>query len=510
MATGALPNTIYYGYIDGVMSQMVFIHKRGEPPQPQSCMMAVPAAASDPKSRKARVLRDNAMSPEDPEKEINVRIVALTGLNGVKKKPLLSWLAGTIMRFEIGMPRLDDLERISREKTALPILPNNQPIFSDTSPPGGAPGGTSADDSQEEDGPFGAVVGTAARQSLTSTPLADHIRTTRAPQVSAGPSMGEANLVALMQQALGPINDRMQEMQRKMERFQQPQAQPPPSVGPTSRDAGTNAFGDIHKPSAVSFEEDAVDQRYRRLKPAGGLTQGTRVERNLEHEFERSAPDQSGHPTPAPLEEALFNVITMLQGQPSSKPTTSPWKCKGAAGQMAWNQLHGDLNATPQVVLDEFDTAVRRLSLRVDRDANKRPSGQEIIETWRQHAPLKDHKSLIRLSELMIHILAALRRGDTVLAEARLVLGLAMIDQTGRDHGRFHRSAAISMQAEPPFHVYQPAPALQEGSKAELKLGGLSQFCSLERSTVALAIFRDNSGLCKWGAVGFAGARGAP
>ena len=298
----------------------------------------------------------------------------------------------------------------------------------------------------------------------------------------------------------------MQEMQRKMEQFQQAQTRPAPigpvtgpaPTGPTSRDAGTSAFGDIRRPSAVSFDDD-VDQRYRRLKPVGGLLQTTRTERSLEPEFDSSVQEQPRQTATAPLEEALFNVMTMMQGQqPSNRTsTTSLWKCKGAAGQMAWNQLHGDLTATPQLVLDEFDTAVRRLSLRVDQDANQRPSGQEVMETWRQHAPLKEHKSLIRLSEMMVHILAALRQGDTVLAEARLVLGLAMIDQTGRDHWRFHRSAAISMQAEPPFHVYQPAPALQEGSKNDQKLGGLSQFCSLERSTVALAIFRDNAGISK-------------
>jgi hypothetical protein len=74
------------------------------------------------------------------------------------------------------------------------------------------------------------------------------------------------------------------------------------------------------------------------------------------------------------------------------------------------------------------------------------------------------------------------------------VLALATIDQAGRDHGRYHRAHHLSMLAEPPFHLYQTAPPLMEGAKAELRIGGLGQFCSLERATVALAIYRDNTG----------------
>ena len=124
MGTGVPPNTIYYGYIDGVLSQMAYIQMRGEAPLPVTYMMAVPSSATDPRSRRARVLQDQ-LSADGPEKEIYIRIVALTGLNGMKKKPLPSWTAAGITKFETGMPRLDDLEKICREKTALPVMPNN-------------------------------------------------------------------------------------------------------------------------------------------------------------------------------------------------------------------------------------------------------------------------------------------------------------------------------------------------------------------------------------------------
>ena len=287
MATGVLPNTIYYGYIDfRMLAGMASLSSTATMRRTIYCRRSTSSCS------------DWASLPQIYSGQSQTYIPKYTTAEHIMATPLVDQAPLPLS----GVPAPLPLSGVGGMDLAL----NNQPSFSDTSPP---PGGMSADDSQEDDGPFGTVV-----RPFTTTPLAAHIRATRVadqdpPQpygtdrVSAGPSASETEVAAAVQRAMGPINEQqkiqltlMQDMQRQMLQFQQTQVRPAPigpvpgpaPTGPTSRDAGTSSCDDIRRPSAVSFGDD-VDQRYRRLKPVNGLVQTARTERSLETEFDSSA-----------------------------------------------------------------------------------------------------------------------------------------------------------------------------------------------------------------------------
>ena len=183
----------------------------------------------------------------------------------------------------------------------------------------------------------------------------------------------------------------------------------------------------------------------------------------------------------------------------SSRPAqpTSVWKCPGASGQVQQNRLIQNFVAEDGAtrVISEFEDAIRQLDFQIDPDDSGRLSSSDIVTTWRAHAPMRDHRVLLRVSEMLLHILTALRAEKTELAEARVCLGLAALDQVCRDAGKWDRGSLIAMLPEPPYQAYQSySGPEQKLGKDGGKFGDLSVFCSLERSTVAMAVFKDRIG----------------
>ena len=103
---------------------------------------------------------------------------------------------------------------------------------------------------------------------------------------------------------------------------------------------------------------------------------------------------------------------------------------------------------------------------------------------------------LLRVSEMLLHILTALRAEKPLLAEARVCLALGALDQVARDSGKWDRGALIGLLPEPPYQAYSAYTGAEQTLPGKGgKLGDLGQFCSLERSTVAMAVFKDRAGL---------------
>ena len=425
-----------------------------------------------------------------------MRLIILRSLNGTKRQPLTAWNPELICKFESGIPRIDDLEELVRNEESdvknLPLTAENNMIFSETDVPPGSP--TLETETMYE---TNAAFQNQGKARGSSASISDD---------QGGASVRMDQLAEMMKSVVGPVAQGLETLARDVKAMQQEALTSRMAgrarllTGPTGRDAGSSVFDDLGAPAEseslrVRFDEAALDDRFRAKKPSLLGNEQMANERmswqgQQDYEQRRAAPTAIDE-----LAEALKRAVAGNSAgtRQDSLTTLSGWKCKGAAGQMAWNELQTKLTDEPAQVINEFDQAVRRLSLSVG-GANGRPSAQEVMDTWRQHAPLKENKTLIRTGEVLIHILAALRSGNVALAEARVVLALATTDQAGRDHGRFHRAHHLSMLAEHPFHLYQTAPPLMEGSKTELKIGGLGQFCSLERATVALAIYRDNAG----------------
>jgi len=88
-----------------------------------------------------------------------------------------------------------------------------------------------------------------------------------------------------------------------------------------------------------------------------------------------------------------------------------------------------------------------------------------------------------------------LRAGQTTKGMGRLALLLAALEQHVLDGGKWtHRAESILGMPPAPLHLYH-APTADSKPKAEggkPGLGPLAQFCSPQRATTALAVFKEN------------------
>ena len=75
---------------------------------------------------------------------------------------------------------------------------------------------------------------------------------------------------------------------------------------------------------------------------------------------------------------------------------------------------------------------------------------------------------------------------------ARLALLLAAMEQSVLDEGKWNLRAATLLGLPPaPIQNYR-APTAEQKPSGENKLGPLAQFSPADRSTTALAVYRDN------------------
>jgi hypothetical protein len=199
---------------------------------------------------------------------------------------------------------------------------------------------------------------------------------------------------------------------------------------------------------------------------------------------------------------AGFEAI-LAPGARGAGPRGLSWKCPGATGMVQNARLLGELDAEGghAAVIAEFDEAVNRMSTSVEQRATmQQPSGDVIMTAWRDNAPLREHRTLARASEAIIHVIALLRGGQPIAAEARLCLVLAGVDLAARDGGKWDRAQTLFALPAPPFARYPKVEdqridsMLSEEDRRGRKVGDLARFCSLERATVALAVFEDSQG----------------
>ena len=153
------------------------------------------------------------------------------------------------------------------------------------------------------------------------------------------------------------------------------------------------------------------------------------------------------------------------------------------------NVLNKVFNDDPAAMVREFETAVKSLAVIVPQEPL---TGHIIQETWRNRVPAKDHAQIVRTSEAVLDAYLALRQGNVARGMARLALLLAAMEQSVLDEGKWNLRAATLLGLPPaPIQNYR-APTAEQKPSGENKLGPLAQFCSADRSTTALAVYRDN------------------
>ena len=277
----------------------------------------------------------------------------------------------------------------------------------------------------------------------------------------------------------------------------------------TNPDQGTGAFGDLvgsaspPPPGLGPLEARILSERPR------GLSGARAPAPSLAPSVPRGGPRRDAPGAPAgpegesePSDRALLlAALSAMGGRAEGTGQAEErgalglgrWKSVGAQGQIQQDHLLDALGRKggPEGVIEEFDGAVARLSHRIGArgEATGRPSMAEVADAWRTNAPLADYRVLARVSECLLHVLGALRSGDSAAAEARVCLLLAGLDQAARDGGRWPRAQLLTCTAEPPFTIYRKAEKVEGGGQGEA-----GAFCSRERSTVATAVVKELGG----------------
>ena len=258
----------------------------------------------------------------------------------------------------------------------------------------------------------------------------------------------------------------------------------------TSADGGTGVFNDLLRAGrSVAFEIDPNRER-RFTDPARGL--GMPAMQMPAMQMPAKTDDTAQYmPTGSGGVYSSDEVLRMLlSSRAGTVATGAPtWKCPGATGQVQHNRLWETFQQSPRTAVEEFEECVRRLDFAVDGSMG-RPSMSQIVDTYRNNAPLKEYPILVRFAETLLHLLTALRSENHDRAEALICLSLATLDQAGRDGGKFHRAGGLSMLPEPPVSVYRNPPSL-----AGKTIGQLGSFASLERMTIALGVYKDATGV---------------
>ena len=187
--------------------------------------------------------------------------------------------------------------------------------------------------------------------------------------------------------------------------------------------------------------------------------------------------------------EQVAGRNTALFSQPSHS-TVPKFKLTGAQGRVQQDALNKAFNEDPAAVVREFEAAVASLAA---LDPSEQLTGHIIQETWRDNVPAKEHAQIVRTSEAVLDAYLALRQGNVARGMARLALLLAAMEQSVLDEGKWNLRAGTLLGMPPaPVHNYRTATAEQKPSGSN-KLGPLAQFCSADRSTTALAVYRDNN-----------------
>ena len=197
-----------------------------------------------------------------------------------------------------------------------------------------------------------------------------------------------------------------------------------------------------------------------------------------------------------PVNEMLQRATLALEqvaGRPSGlfnvEKAGPKFKLLGAQGRVQQDALNKAFNDDPAAVVREFEAAVKSLAA---IDPHEPLTGHIIQETWRNHVPAKEHAQIVRTSEAVLDAYLALRQGNVARGMARLALLLAAMEQSVLDQGKWDlRAETLLGLPRAPLHSYR-APTAEQKPSGENKLGPLAQFCSADRSTTALAVYRDN------------------
>ena len=476
---GAAPGTQYYGILDGTLTTAILVTVPTE--DVPVYLLAVPPPS--PEYPRIQQVRD----PQHPlDAPLQVVLHAVERLNGMRRHapgsgpPPLSWGEGR-------SPRLDDLVALTQVPAALPIDAAARRIAV-----------VEAEDADHEDPEHESnleLVNLAARLFPAPGPSATAPAASPSEQAPLG-KLTEAleKLVdvhtASRREQLG-ILDRLTALEQ----------------GGTARaglpgDRGTGVFSTSTPASALTGDDHAFLSGMLRLRPTVPPTApptSAPVGGSTERQVLPTEPAVDG-PSAAMLQRATA-ALEVLAGTGESTRVAMPktlggqlFKLDGARGRVAQDLLNAEFERDPSQVVREFEEAVARLK-RPEEPGVLLPA-QSLVDAWREHVPAREHALVVRVSEAVLSAYCAFRANQVPKGMARLALLLAALEQHTLDGGKWaHRAETLLGLPPAPMHLYH-APSAETKPKADGKdgkqLGPLAQFCSPQRATTALAVFKEN------------------
>ena len=480
--SGPVLGTHYYGILDGVRTIAILVSK----PQPDDLTPVYLLAVPPPSDVHARIqmVRD----PQHPEM-LPVVIQAVERLNGLRKTPTpgtdpLTWGEGRT-------PRLDDLTLLATNAAALPIdVGAQQIVLSET------------EDLADEEA---ADSQAALEHDLQRSMLAARLFPSTRPGVSGGsasardsPATNLSDVTDALRQLASAQKDALREQRAMAERLTVLERGYPARSAPVG-DRGTGVFA---MPSATTLGADdrALLADLLAQRPGQPPTAPTVMPPpGLAEASGHAHQSDPANPTLTMLDRAT-SALELLASSGEAGRISMPksfgsqlFKLEGARGRVAQDQLNLDFERDPARVVREFEEAVRRL--KAPEDPSAPLAATSIVEAWREHVPAKEHALAARVSEAILNAYCALRAGQTAKGMGRLALLLAALEQHVLDGGKWtHRAENILGMPPAPLHLYH-APTADSKPKAEggkPGLGPLAQFCSPQRATTALAVFKEN------------------
>ena len=481
--SGPVLGTQYYGTLDGVRTVAILVSKP-QPSDPNPVYLLAVPPPSDAHDR-IQMVRD----PQHPTEMLPVVIQAVERLSGLRKTPTpgttpLTWGEGRT-------PRLDDLNALTSNAAALPIdMGARQIVLSET------------EDVADEEA---AEAQTSLEADLLRTTLAARLFPSTGPGGSAGAAFapdssapGLSDVANALRQLASAQSDSLREQRALAERLTALERGYPARAAPVG-DRGTGVFA-MPSGTAMSAADRALLADLRAQRPSRPPSAPTVMPPPGLAEPTSHAPrDDPSDPALTMLHRAT-SALELLAGSGEAGRVSLPkgmggqlFKLDGARGRVAQDQLNADFERDPSRVVREFEDAVRRLKAPEDPAAPL--ASTSITEAWREHVPAKEHALAARVSEAVLNAYCALRAGQTAKGMGRLALLLAALEQHVLDGGKWtHRAESILGMPPAPLHLYH-APSSDSKPKAEggkPGLGPLAQFCSPQRATTALAVFKEN------------------
>ena len=483
---GALPGTQYFGNLDGVRTTAILVSVPDPNDLDPVYLLAVPPPSPD--ADRLQQVRD----PQHPDDMLPVvlKAVSPSGMKGMRRTPPASG-PEPLTWGEDRIPRLDDLVALRENPAALPIDVTGRRVIV----------------AQAED--LGSEADPQHETELERVNLAERFFPSpqRSGTVSAAVRRVEQGALDRMASALDRLaTDQMaarREQRAVIERLSVLEQGSSARAAPPA-DSGTGVFS-IGTPQPLNSDDQLFLASLLDRRPTSAAAAPPTTTARAPPAYRSSAPgsDAAGH-TGDPALRMLERTTAALEvlaagdhgrvGMPKA-PASQLFKLDGARGRVAQDLLNSEFERDPTRVVREFEEAVARLKQPEDPQGVL-PSAS-IMEAWREHVPAREHALVVRVSEAVLSAYTALRSNQVAKGMARLALLLAALEQHTLDGGKWtYRAETLLGMPPAPMHLYH-APSADtkpkpEGKDGKLALGPLAQFCSPQRATTALAVFKEN------------------